>query len=239
MQSRKIGILSVSCYIISSIMTLVVNAEDITPFQFEETLRADVPVSGSILAGISLSGKIALNGKLKLYALVPAKDHILCVTVKSIDGRYFSISQYKIDTLIPGWVTLKFPSQYIKVLKAYEEGEVSILASAHQKQSNCSSAGEYLLARWRMATDEKDQQVSILINSGRIKSYLRSSVSNGQPVECSEIRSTKLVSYDKVCNLDISDFKTGKWTIIRRRMGKVLPPYYFNIFSETEESEKE
>ena len=213
------------------------NAQNLIPLNFEESLRDDVPVSGTVLAGIALSEFIPKEKGLTLYTLAPKDSTWLCVTVKSIDGRYLSMSSYQSKLKTTQWIGLQFPSKYEQDIKEYGFNDIAIQVTSHQKQLDCQMKGKNLISNWSIPNKNINQNVSIMINSGRIKSSLRKVGSKQQPIECREINSSKLVTYDKVCSIPISDFKTGKWTIIRQRMGKRLPPYYFELFSHINASE--
>jgi len=204
-------------------------AQDLLPIEFNETLRTDVPVSGNTLAGISIKGSLPKYGDLKLYTFAPAREQLLCVSVKSVDGRYLSTSQYKASLEKPQWISLQFPSKYTRDIKKYDDNEIAVLVSSRNTGGDCLSRKSNLVTSWTNPEELDNHQINIFLNSGRIKTYLRQAASKNKPLSCTEITSTKLVTYDTVCNIELKDFFSGEWTVIKRRMGKTLPPFKFSL----------
>ena len=85
-------ILVLFCIVFSSTL----NANDFAPEKetFIETFDPNVPVSGSVVLGVSLSDNAIPSQNMKLYTFIKPELPWLCVSVKSIDGQYLASSIY-------------------------------------------------------------------------------------------------------------------------------------------------
>ena len=234
---RKNGVPSLMMILFLTFLVIAstLQANDFEPEKetFIETFEPNVPVSGSVILGVSLSDNIIPTKNLQLHTFTKPDLPWLCVSVKSIDGQYVASSLYHTDIESPQWVSLKFPSQYIQILEEYKDLEVAVLINAHLEKPKCYQNGQTLISSWNPPVAPDKQLVNIFINSNRINSFIRLKESKGEPIKCKNIKSSTQVSYDKICQIPFLEIQNGRWNLIRKRMGKRIPTYHFDIFAKS------
>ncbi|MCF6317861.1 MAG: hypothetical protein L3J83_01060 [Proteobacteria bacterium] len=229
---KSLFMLSVSIFLVH---TSSLKANDFEPEKetFVETFDTNVPVSGSVILGVSLSENVIPTESLKLYTYTKPSLSWLCLSIKSIDGQYLASSLYHTDIETPQWVSLKFPSKYKQTLREYKDLEIAVLINAYLEKPNCYQKGKTLISSWNPPVSLDKQLVNIFINSNRINSLIRFAEDKGTPINCKSINSPSQVSYDKICQIPFSEIQNGKWNLIRKRMGKRIPAYNFDIFAKS------
>jgi hypothetical protein len=195
----------------------------VSPEVFTELYLDQVPVSGSILAGLQHSTPSDSTGK-SLWVRIPqAAIGKLCVSVITDDGRYSAAAQFALSALSSGEHSLPYPTKYGERLRRYTSGRTALLASIADV---CASPGAnlptYLPISWSPPADAN--KFLVLVNSGDsdVRLYRNSTKTFSQ---CKKVEmNAARVAYDTICTVDVVSTDSN-WigSIIRNRNDETLP----------------
>lgn len=174
---------------------------------FQENLREEVPLSGSLLVGATVSaggGPSARNTAPPIFVFVPASapGSDACVTVRSRDGRYRAENRYELPPNSGGsFAQLDFPSDHPKLLRTYGREDVTVLARPGPCES--PNADRYLPASWGEPPQGTINSLILAVNGGRKKVTAEILDTDIGPVKCRRIGETHTKAFDTLCELDI------------------------------------
>ena len=150
-----------------------------TVAEIEEDFAGSVPVSGSVIVGLSL-GRATATATPETYAL-PHYASSLCLSAKTRDGRYWASGRTDGDTTPSGWSSLRKSGEwtYKKELSAYRGEDLTMLVSAEEE---CGLSPEPLLLPVRASTNDL-HLLTVSINSQRAIRVAATLTSNGMAAE--------------------------------------------------------
>ena len=175
---------------------------------FDETLREEVPLSGTVLVGVAVpaaANSYANNESPPILVFVPSSIDTtdLCVTVRSRDGRYRAQNRYKLTPDAQGvFVQLEFPTQYPKLLQTFRKDDVAVLAASGS--CNNRKPKQFLPAAWGEPAENATHTLELSVNGGRKKVTAEIVGTNMAPQKCRRIREAHRKAFDTTCALAIS-----------------------------------
>ena len=195
--------------------------------QLQEVYKDEVPVSGRVIAGLSLAG-VPLPGKLAIFPQASASGSKVCVQVMSRDGRYWAQNNFLIPAAsVDGPVRLQYDSRYSEQLNQAAAFDLAILSYL----GPCVTAGtpEYVLSSRAKLSDQANALV-IYVNSARADTY--ASVVNrskrGKPTKCRRFTEGRRTGYDTICEIALQDGDAAleqlQVKVFRRKYEKSLKP---------------
>jgi len=199
---------------------------------FQERYLDEAPVSGRVIAGVTLTGS-ASSGLLSVMPPRSAAGRSVCVQVMTRDGRYWSRNTFELpDPISRAPVALEYPSAHQAFLTQLKSGELAVLGSAGECDKSdtdtvfLTSAGDNAGA---------ESAVSIFVNSGRSDTYLsiRNDAGKRRPTRCQTIQEGRRTGFDTVCRIKLDELAATPVSldirIIRRRYERMLPPTEFTL----------
>lgn len=199
---------------------------------FKELYQKEVPVSGRVVAGITVTGSTAIA---TLAVLPPAEAEYdrVCIEVVSRDGRYWSRNAFKLPSPIRDWpIRLEYPSAHTEFLENLNADDLAVLGSPGDCDGD--DGKNYYVTGSGPANDRPDS-ISILVNSGRTDTYVAMVIEGqrGRPSGCDPIDAKRRTGFDAVCKVSLTsvDPDESKLTIqiLRRRYERMLPPTEFIV----------
>ena len=200
---------------------------------FQEAYKDEVPVSGRVVVGVSLTGSAVSTAMLALLPPQSAAGSSVCVQVMSRDGRYWSRNTYELpDGISTREVSLEYPSQHQEFLRELQHEDLAVLGSA----GDCSDTdlgAIFLTSAGKQ--DTSPAQMKVFVNSSRADTYIavKNHPSQSRPSHCRTIEEGRRTGYDTICSLAISELGTLPGSldirIIRRHYERMLPVTEFTI----------
>ncbi|PVV11068.1 MAG: hypothetical protein B6D77_07385 [gamma proteobacterium symbiont of Ctena orbiculata] len=199
---------------------------------FQESYLEEAPVSGRVIAGVTLAG----YGSSALLSLLPPASAIgssVCVQVMTRDGRYWSKNTFQLPGSIDTTpVALEYPSEHQEYLKHQNSGDITMLGSAR----NCSETDTSTVFLSSTGVDKGEEPVvSVYVNSSRSDTYLsvKNDVNKRRPVRCQTIQEGRRTGYDTICKINLNELAASpdnlSIKIIRRRYERMLPATEFTL----------
>lgn len=198
----------------------------------QESYLDEAPVSGRVIAGVTLAGHSS-STVLSLLPPVTAAGGNVCVEVMTRDGRYWSKNTFQLPASISVTpVVLEYPSDHQDFLKQQKSGDLAVLGSA--RECSETDAGTVFLSSTGDA-GPGEPVVSIFVNSARSDTYL--SVTNDankrRPARCEIIQEGRRTGYDTICRINLSELAEPAGSlaikIVRRRYERMLPATEFTL----------
>lgn len=196
-----------------------------------EVYKDDVPVSGRVLAGISLVGEKVVDG-LAIFPDSNAGGSRVCVQIMSRDGRYWAENEFLIpEAEIDGPVKLYYNSRY-NVLERSARDDLAMLSFTGNCDSN--TAPEYFLTS-RSGFIDQEKVLLMFVNSGRADTYasIQNSSKRSRPEKCRHITEGRRTGYDTICELKLDGLEQSlsllQIKIYRRKYEKTLAPLELSI----------
>lgn len=181
-------------------------AQDVIEFkgEFNEELRDDSNISGSLLVGVVASGPVeAMSSMLSARLPTDWPGGSICVTVVSGNGLYDSRNEYITDAEFAGDnPSIEYPSNFRDQLKSFNREDVAVRVKA----GGCDSEdGAYAPAHWRTTPNELSR-LDILINSFRAEEVLLyPSPTASTHIACSQIEVGGQTAFDSRCTVEGED----------------------------------
>jgi len=198
---------------------------DISLIAFNEVLKNQVPVSGSVVTGLmaTVDNQIVGDEPLVLYVSDKAKQDY-CVTLTSRDGMYRASARYSVTGLTPGMHAFPFPTKHRDHLRARQQNELAVLA---RLVSDCDQpGGNITLAQWGESPAQRS--VKLVANSSRTISQ----IDMDEPrttVACQMLSDANLITFDTTCTIDTTGLKNARGYLTRKRFRNPLPPVQLNL----------
>jgi len=200
--------------------------------ELEEVFQTEVPVSGRVVAGIAVTGSVALAALGVLPPESPEYD-LVCIEVVSRDGRYWSRNTFELPSPIAAWpVRLSYDSDHTQFLEDLEADDLAVLGSP----GDCDGDdGDYYYVTGTGPANERPESITIFVNSGRTDTYFARMVQGKrvQSSRCDPIDAERRTGFDTVCEMPIAEVGSdeSKLTIqiVRRRYERMLPPTEFVV----------
>lgn len=177
--------------------------------EFHEDLREEVPLSGSLLAGVGLPVRGRSFAKPQLPPLmlfVPASITTLdaCVTVRSRDGRYRAANTYQLPAAAKGrFAQLNFPTKHSGLLSKFREEDVTLIAFSGSCEDGETET--ILPGTWGEPAQPLFNSILIYVNAGR-KRVTGEIISSGfGPKECRRLEKVHTKVFDTICTLTLPD----------------------------------
>lgn len=199
---------------------------------FEEKYHDQAPVSGRVIAGVTLTG-YASSALLSLMPPVSAAGSSICVQVMTRNGRYWSKNTFQLPGSIGTTaVTLEYPSEHQKFLIQQQPDDLAVLGTAREC-SDTDTGTVYLSS----TGNEKDAEpvVSVFVNSGRSDTYLsvKNDANKRSPARCQMIQEGRRTGYDTICRIKLNELAASpenlEIKIVRRRYERMLPATEFML----------
>ena len=188
------------------------------------------PVGGEIRVGLMTDNNLSLENPNSFFAAVPRTDlTILCVQIRSVDGRYSAHLEYKLPSNHTGITKFDFPSEYKRQLSDYQTSEISILA---ELKKECDQRTEYyVLTSWN---DNFDSNNSVIyVNSRRpVKLLIVKNKKVIKEYQCKELigKDKSTVSFNRSCKFPMNNLDPGSDIMIRQSgRGPVSSPIDYKV----------
>lgn len=188
---------------------------------FHEAVQEEVAVSGSVVVGVAAAS--ALSGAATLAGLViPAAADVICLTVLSRDGVYFSRNTYRVpaDAVAGGGNLMLLPfdgTRRRELINSYGAGDLAVRATP----GACDEAATTYLVP---TTGSVDETIEVLVNAfGANDVYYRTA--GGEEGDCVEFSEGRRTSYDFRCRIPLTALGDGSDRILiieRERYGRPL-----------------
>ncbi len=195
--------------------------------QLEEVYKDEVPVSGRVIAGLSLAG-VSHDGDLAILPDENANSSKVCVQIMSRDGRYWAQNTFLVPAVkISGPVILDYASRYSQQLEETAAYDLAILSY----QGACSSkkTSEFILTS-RAKLSQQPEALIIYVNSARADTFASvvNRTSRMKPQKCRKITEGRRTGYDTICEIALqkedTDLEQLRIKIYRRKYEKNLRP---------------
>jgi hypothetical protein len=210
--------------------------------RLNESYKADVPVSGNVIAGVMFSagtGKFDEKNLISAVRMPITKEQLLCVRVTSRDGQYTSMTTFVVEptqgeTKRP--VQLLFPTKYKSDLSELAD-QITIAVSENGCDGSSRSTTYFAATTGGWPATSEKRKLIININSfGATDVFLR----HGQPekaprsdgpakvlrdIPCKYLSGERRTTFDYQCEFDPGSNQAGgsaDLTIIRQRYGREL-----------------
>ncbi len=200
---------------------------------FQERYLDEAPVSGRVIAGVTLTGN-ATSGLLSMMPPRSAAGRSVCVQVMTRDGRYWSRNTFELpDPVSTAPVALEYPSAHQAFLTQLKSGELAVLGSAGECDKSATDT-VFLTSAGNNTGDEP--VVSIFVNSGRSDTYLsiKNDAAKRRPTRCQTIEEGRRTGFDTICRIKLDELAATPESlhirIIRRRYERMLPPTEFTLY---------
>jgi len=198
----------------------------------QESYMDEAPVSGRVIAGVTLTGYTSA-ALLSLLPPVSAAGSSVCVQVMTRDGRYWSKNTFQLPASTSAApVALEYPTEHQDFLKQQQSGDLAVLGSV--RGCDETDAGTVFLSSTG-DTKGAEPVISLFINSARSDTYL--SVTNDankrRPARCQAIEEGRRTGYDTICRIKLNELaalpEDLDIKIVRRRYERMLPPTEFTL----------
>ena len=199
---------------------------------FEEQFHDQAPVSGRVIAGVTLTG-YASSALLSLVLPASAAGSSICVQVMTRNGRYWSKNTFQLPASISATaVSLEYPSEHQKFLLQQQSDDLAVLGTAREC-SDTDTGTVYLSS----TGNERDAEpvVSVFVNSGRSDTYLsvKNDANKRSPARCQMIQQGRRTGYDTICRIKLAELAASPENldikIVRRRYERMLPATEFTL----------
>lgn len=225
-------VVSLTIAAFNPVLALEKNQLPLKEKKFQESYSSNVPVSGRVVSGVIFRSDINKLGAMAILQPVAVSGDI-CLKVQSKDGTYFSSNQYTTSQQKDEVVLYpEYPTRYEDILNDFNVQELALLAF----EGSCSqhNPGNILLTSRNVMEDfDQNGDVVLFISSGRSDVFLSLNKINNkrETVRCQRIKKGQRTAYDTECSVSFSKLKdsTGEVTIVRRKLGKVLPSVKLNL----------
>ena len=191
----------------------------------QEDYRQEVPVSGRVITGISLSGDL-LEEKSFFSILTPEpkSPFKVCVQILSRDGRYWAENEFFIDGGPSDVSLLEYPSKFQEQLTEYPATDLAVLT----QEGRCDNKGKALISGWHTKKYNTAKSAWIYLNTARTDAFASGYYGNkwGETILCERIETGKRTGYDSICKLSLAAANQDVISIIkiqRRRFDRMLP----------------
>lgn len=203
-------------YILTSMLLLstLANAQELVKVEsFTESFSKTVKVSGAFHIGFQYSGKHDFKN---LHLVLPESTFgKLCIVLSSIDGKYKASMEHAITNPVSGKIRLDFNSKYNSELKRYKSNEIAALATIGK---TCEDENKRVLAVGWSAEVGNENLILLIRSEARLDVVHAPSIENSEvEYDCSEIKDTYTVTFDKICQLSGLDIDKYKQLEIRRK----------------------
>jgi hypothetical protein len=198
----------------------------------EEVYKDDVPVSGRVVAGLSMAG-VPLPGTL---ALLPRQDvggGQVCVQVMSRDGRYWAENNFLLPGgIVDGPVRLQYESRYSDELNAAQADDLALLS--YLGGCGDQNTREYVLTS-RDKLSDGERSLVIYVNSARADTYagIVNRAKREKPQKCRRITEGRRTGYDTICRIALQDADAElgalQVKVFRRKYEKNLKPVELRV----------
>jgi hypothetical protein len=199
---------------------------------FQESYLEEAPVSGRVIAGVTLTG-YASSALLSLMPPASAAGSSVCVQVMTRDGRYWSKNTFQLPASINASpVALEYPSAHHDFLAQQQFGGLAVLGSP--LECGDSDTNTVFLS----STDDSGNDepvVNIFVNSGRSDTYIsvKNDAGKRRPARCQTIQEGRRTSYDTICRIQLKELAEVPdkldIKIVRRRYERMLPATEFTL----------
>ncbi len=178
--------------------------------EFHEEVREEVPLSGSLLAGVGLPvrGRSFARPQLPpLMVFVPTSITTVeaCVTVRSRDGRYRAANTYELPAAAKGrFAQLSFPTTHSELLGKFMEEDVTLIVYS----GSCENGRTEIIlpGSWGEPAQPQLDKLLIYVNAGR-KRITGEIISTGYgQKECRRLDKVHTKVFDTICTLTLPDF---------------------------------
>lgn len=204
-------------------------AELIPPFF--ETAQNDVSVSGSVIVGITSTN--ARGGEtvqsLQLTHIPSPKDDLVCLSMISRDGVYYSRNTFRLPKNSEGsTVQIPYKTAQLSRLGGYGRQDLAILASAGKCEER-STNGYFVLDA---PAAKPPESIRVFINSFGATDVFYRMGGSGQPSQCSQIAEGRRTSFDYWCDIPWpqSGAEQLSLKIQRERYGRGMPAVELTLF---------
>lgn len=198
----------------------------------KESYRDEAPVSGRVIAGVTITGVVAAG-----LAVVPpasANGASICVHIMSRDGRYWSENTFELPTAVGGAtpVVLDYPTKHREFLKQQKGNDLAVLGSAGECAN--TDLNTVFLSSTGSGTDE-EASVNIFVNSSRADTFVAigNVETKRRPARCQEIQEGRRTGFDTICKISLAKLDNSPEhldiRILRRRYERMLPPTEFTL----------
>ncbi|RLA55975.1 MAG: hypothetical protein DRQ98_03640 [Gammaproteobacteria bacterium] len=193
----------------------------------QEAYNEEVPVSGRVIAGVSLVGA-TLPGELVIFPLAASAGDKVCVQIMSRDGRYWAENNFLLpDGALDGPIQLRYDSRYADELQAFESSDLAILS--HLGACDDPANDKYVLNSRSKLADEA-RALFVFVNSARADTYagVMNRPDREKPQKCRRIVEGRRTGYDTICKIalreDDAGLKNLEIKVYRRKYEKSLKP---------------
>jgi hypothetical protein len=196
------------------------------PLRFQEAFNNIVALPGGVLFGVAIgdiepladASRIAIDFR-------GGTASRLCVSVLSIDGRYWAKLEFDISNLPSGTYRVRFPTSYAAELGRFRRYEVAVNPELSDQCRDGPIKG-YGAVRWTQAAS--DAQVTLLVNSSDVRTTLEVPHRYGGSVryDCKALstRITGPYHYNSICTAEISsDLNLQQAQLMRYRVAGSPP----------------
>lgn len=200
--------------------------------QLKEDYKDEVPVSGRVVAGLSLAG-LELPGEL---AILPSQSEAgarICVQVMSRDGRYWAENNFVLPEVVAGAaVHLRYESRYLEELNLAGADDLALLSFFGS--CDADQEREYVLTS-RAKLSSGDRALIIYVNSARADTYagILNRAQREKPQRCRVLTEGRRTGYDTICELALregdSELDALRIKIFRRKYEKSLRPVELTV----------
>lgn len=213
------------------------------PNALREVLSDEVPVSGRVVAGVTLHGfpgglpnelpnespASDSPATLFLYAAQEDTRGEICLQVMSRDGRYWSENAFRSQPVgVGGQIAVRYETSYTTELQAFGSDDVAILSypwPCGNRESDLYLPGAFGAA----GQDAAEPTLKIYVNSARADTFLR--IARGDrrdTIKCHRFDKGRRTGYDTLCSAPVlaTDFEQGvvDVKIYRRKYERSLAP---------------
>lgn len=202
---------------------------------FLETYREQAPVSGNVVAGLSLVG--FGPGANPISLLVPDRlaGQSVCVQVVSRDGRYWSQNTFALPArLASSTVDLEYPSDYTDYLTSLSADQLAVRV-ARGECGKEQPRSPLIASAPTSSAAAAQKKLLVYVNAGRADTYLVAGDGRTSPSRrrCRLIEQGRRTSFDTVCIVELGVFQplpdTLSIRLLRRRYERAFPPTEFSV----------
>jgi len=194
------------------------------PNRLTELLSDEVPVSGRVVAGVSISG-VPSDGGMSLYAAADDTLNTLCIQVMSRDGRYWSENEFRSEPAgVGGTIRVNYESNHANDLLDLGSDNIAVLSFP------CSDGDPTIYLPGLFGKQPGGElALQVYVNSARTDTFLRvMREESNETIKCRRFTEGRRTGYDAVCRAPLTeaDLATRQLNlkIYRRKYDRSLPP---------------
>ncbi len=205
-------------------------SEALEPASFTESYRDEaVPVSGGLRKGVLAGPVTALVVPGLLTTWLPAqRTGRLCVTIESIDGRYYGELEYELQALPQGHRILWFPTAFEARLREYRARELAVLSYF---APTCDDPIDLILPVAWGDEELPGGETTLFINSQDMDTQLYLPDAD-RYIDCDSSPSSRpQLAYDSECSITVAGRrKTNDLVLVRQHFGDRPPPVAVPVY---------